>query len=165
MFYICSVFVVSLYSYVVFFGLLCFVETRGGTRKTSINCCSVWAWRKSGIKILGTAGGLLFFTFFHFFKKGSIFATFLVQNKELGQRETFEGPYSPFLDRFHQKSDKSDKKWPRRREITTGTIFWRFLVQNGRFLVRILEKPGSPTFYPGVRFLKSSPLIFINPRL
>jgi len=60
-----------------------------------MDCCSVWAWRKSGIKILGTAGGLLFFTFFHFFKKGSIFATFLVQNKELdsGKRSRVPIPY------------------------------------------------------------------------
>ncbi len=41
----------------------------GVLEKSSKDCCSVWAWRKSGIKILVTPRGLLFFSLFSSFSK------------------------------------------------------------------------------------------------
>jgi len=107
-----------------------FVETRGGTRKDSINCCSVWAWRKSGIKILVTAGGLLFFTYFQILKKGSIFATFLVTNKESSSPGTQFWLLDPQIRkkwrgggkkwRGGEKSDEAGKKVTRREKKWRG---------------------------------------------
>jgi len=122
------------------------------------DCCSVWAWRKSGIKILGTAGGLLFLTFFTFLKKGSIFATFLVQNKEFVNGKRSRVPIPIFWTILDGKSVKKWKKETPEEGNHNRYDFWRFLVQNGRFLVRILEKPGSPTFLSGGS-------VFKNPRL
>jgi len=142
---ICSFVCLSVFCskiYLVAFVLLCVFSSRpeGVLEKRSINCCSVWAWRKSGIKILVTAGGLLFFIFFQFLQKGVDFRHFFSQNKELGtsgflgtlsslfgpQILTFWTPVYKNMTRREKKSDEARKNHPRTQFSRFGVGIWRF---------------------------------------
>jgi len=116
----------------------------------------VWAWRKSGIKILVTAGGLLFFTFFQFFQKRVDFGHFFSQPPQESRPR-----HSKFIkmdeageksDEAGEKSDEAGKKVTRRGKNHPRTRFLRFLVQNWRFRSKFINQ-GVPRFLSEVLFL------------
>jgi len=87
-----------------------FIETRGGTRKQGKDCCSVWAWRKSGIKMLVTARGLFFF-FWTLFHESCHFGHIL--RPILGKSAQIRKKWPVFSKsgRFHGKVGRFPEKW------------------------------------------------------
>jgi len=114
---------------ILFWCLFLFViETRGGTRNESTDCCSVWAWRKSGIKMLVTARGL-FFSFFNLFS----------WIHEIGH---ILRPIFVFPPRFHEKVTDFYKKWRIPGKVDDFPEKWADFPKSGSVL-RKSGKSGS----------------------
>jgi len=110
------------------------IETRGGTRKQSKDCCSVWAWRKSGIKMLVTARGLFFLFSSTFYEKcdfGHIFEPILGKSARIRQKVgRFPEKWSVSWksDRFPEKVTgfrKIDAFYKNRRGFTKIVNFFK----------------------------------------
>jgi len=123
------------------------IETRGGTRNMSNNCCSVWAWRKSGIKMLVTARGLFF-----------LFSIFFYKFVEIGH---ILRPIFIFPPRFREKVTEFREKWRISGKVVEFIKKWADFPKSGPIFVKSVKSGSfslkSPRFSINFTFYKRPP--------